>query len=95
MEEKTEILVGRRYRHYKGTSYLVLNLGVCTEGGEDLVVYTQCHGDTVWVRPAGMWFDEVTQEGGAPVRRFELEEELSHGDAGGGSRKTGAVGKRR
>lgn len=59
-----------RYRHFKGNEYEVLYLAKHSETLENMVVYRALYGDGgVWVRPASMWNDMVTREGGK-VWRF-------------------------
>ena len=71
-EAIVKIQTGKRYRHFKGNEYVVLCIGRSTETEEAMVVYKAQYGDgKIWVRPAGMWNDEV-QPG---VSRFELVEE--------------------
>lgn len=58
------------YRHYKGKRYRVLCLAKHSETLEEMVVYQALYGDgQIWVRPAGMWYETVWQEG-QPVSRF-------------------------
>lgn len=71
-EEAIEkIQTGKRYRHFKGKEYEVQSIARNTETEEAMVVYKALYGEgKIWVRPAGMWNDEV-QPG---VSRFELVE---------------------
>lgn len=60
------------YRHYKGNHYRVLTVARHSETQEQLVVYRALYGDHgVWVRPAGMFRENVTVNGKS-VPRFEL-----------------------
>ena len=53
-----------RYRHFKGNEYQVLGVARHSETEEELVVYRALYGDYgLWVRPAAMWFEEVTRDG--------------------------------
>ena len=53
-----------RYRHFKGNEYQVLGVARHSETEEELVVYRALYGDYgLWVRPASMWFEEVTRDG--------------------------------
>jgi hypothetical protein len=64
-------VVGRTYRHYKGTEYTVLALGTHTETHEPLVVYHPRRDPaTVWVRPVSDWKETVDTPTGEQ-RRFE------------------------
>ena len=50
-----EILVGRKYRHFKGNDYKVLALAEHTETGEECVVYQALYGEgEIYVRPLDM-----------------------------------------
>lgn len=59
-----------RYRHYKGHIYKVTAIARHTETLEPMVVYESIGGDSVWVRPARMWFDEI-EYNGKKCKRFE------------------------
>ena len=60
-----------RYRHYKGKDYQVIGLARHSETEEILVVYKLLYGDfSLWVRPATMFVETVTLDGGAVVPRF-------------------------
>lgn len=53
-----------KYRHFKGNEYEVLFVGKHSETLEEMVVYRALYGDgEVWIRPVGMWNEEVTVEG--------------------------------
>ena len=53
-----------RYRHFKGKEYQVLGVARHSETEEELVVYRALYGDYgLWVRPASMWFEEITRDG--------------------------------
>lgn len=53
-----------KYRHFKGNEYEVLFIGKHSETLEEMVVYRALYGDgEVWIRPVGMWNEEVTVEG--------------------------------
>ena len=54
------------HRHYKGGFYTLLYIAEHTETRETLVVYRSCEDGKIWVRPAEM-FDEVMSDG---RRRF-------------------------
>lgn len=55
-----EMMVGRRYRHFKGTVYLVTDIAVHSETEELMVVYkTFENTHMVWVRPLHMFLSEV------------------------------------
>ena len=59
------------YRHYKGNDYEVLDVARHSETEEELVVYRALYGERgLWVRPLGMFTEEVEVEG-RKVPRFE------------------------
>lgn len=69
MENET-IKLGK-YRHYKGKEYEVLGIARHSETLEELVVYRALYGDhDVWVRPFGMFLEEVDVDG-RKVPRFQ------------------------
>jgi len=78
------IIVGGTYRHYKkGHVYKVIAVGRHSETLEDVVIYqaenreSACAGgayDTIWVRPAAMWNENVATPDGI-VPRFALVED--------------------
>ncbi|WP_337415656.1 DUF1653 domain-containing protein [Anaerotignum faecicola] len=71
-----EILVGRKYRHFKGNDYKVLALAEHTETGEECVVYQALYGEgEIYVRPLDMFASEVDRDKYPDVSkkyRFEL-----------------------
>ncbi len=71
-----EILVGRKYRYFKGNDYKVLALAEHTETGEECVVYQALYGEgKIYVRPLDMFASEVDRDKYPDVSqkyRFEL-----------------------
>lgn len=78
-----EIKLGRIYRHFKGDFYLAEALAYDSETGEQVVIYRKLYGDGgLWVRPLGMFLEEVDREKYPNVTqkyRFELMEIESRG----------------
>ena len=66
-----------KYRHYKGKEYEVLGVATHSETLEELVVYKALYEiegkgkDSLWVRPKGMFEEEVVVDG-VVQKRFEL-----------------------
>jgi hypothetical protein len=53
-----------RYRHYKGGDYEVMGAARHSETREPMVVYRPLYNDTGWwVRPHGMFFEDVLVDG--------------------------------
>jgi hypothetical protein len=62
------------YKHYKGNLYQVLGVARHSESEEEHVVYKTLYGDySLWVRPLGMFLEQVEIDGDS-VARFELVE---------------------
>lgn len=65
-----------RYRHYKGKDYEVLGIAHHSETLEELVVYKALYEsekfgkESLWVRPAKMFAEDVEYEG-KKVKRFK------------------------
>ena len=65
-----DLIIGGKYRHYKGKEYTVIALAKHSETLEELVVYRAEYGEKgVWVRPKEM-FLETVQVDGKNVERF-------------------------
>jgi hypothetical protein len=65
----TDVAPGR-YRHYKGNFYEVIGVARHSETGEKLVVYRCLYEDrSLWVRPLGMFIENVIVDG-RKVPRF-------------------------
>jgi len=67
-----ELVVGGRYRHYKGNEYRVIGLAKHSETLEELVVYEALYDNPrskLWVRPKEMFLEEV-EVNGVRIPRF-------------------------
>ena len=62
--------IGGEYRHYKGNLYAVVGVARHSETLEEMVVYRALYGEGgLWVRPMGMFLENVTVDG-KTVPRF-------------------------
>lgn len=53
-----------RYRHFKGNEYRLLYVARHSETLDPMVVYQALYGDRgIWVRPAGIWSEQVDRDG--------------------------------
>lgn len=58
-----EIIVGKKYRHFKDRLYEVVGVARHSETGERMVVYRPLYGEGgLWVRPYAMFAGEVDHE---------------------------------
>ncbi len=65
-----DIIIGGKYRHYKGNEYLVVDIATHSETEEEMVVYKALYGEgQLWVRPLSMWNEKV-EVNGKEVLRF-------------------------
>lgn len=65
-----ELVIGGRYRHFKGNEYRVLAVAKHSETLEEYVVYQALYGEGgVWVRPKAMFLETVAKDSGA-IQRF-------------------------
>ena len=64
-----QIKVGN-YQHFKGGKYKVIGVAKHSETLEDLVVYQRLADDSLWVRPAEMFLEDVAVNG-VKVLRFK------------------------
>lgn len=75
----SEVIAGKKYRHFKGNLYLVLSIATHTESEECLVIYQALYGDeTVYARPYDRFFERIDPEKypeATQEYRFELVEE--------------------
>jgi len=74
--EKRQIVIGKKYRHFKGNEYLVLYVAKHSETLEDMVVYQALYGEMgIWVRPLDMFLSKKEVDGKLVYRFQEIEEE--------------------
>jgi hypothetical protein len=66
-----------RYRHYKGNFYEVLGTARHSETEEQMVVYRCLYGDySLWVRPLGMFLENVLADGQEVPRFASCDKEV-------------------
>ncbi len=70
-----EVVIGKRYRHFKGNEYKVLMIALDSNTSKKLVVYQALYGDNlVWVRDYDEFISEVDHKKYPEVKqkyRFE------------------------
>ena len=69
-------MVGRRYKHFKGRTYIVTDIAVHTESDEIMVIY-KCFTDPLvtWCRPLAMFTSDVDREN---IQMSNRKEDLNH-----------------
>ena len=66
-----EIRIGKKYKHFKGNEYLVINVAKHSETLENMVVYQALYGERgLWVRPLSMFLEEKEVDG-KMINRFD------------------------
>ena len=75
MAGKQDSLIGRMFRHFKGTLYRLEGFAKDSETLEEMVVYRALYGEGgLWVRPAKMFFETIERDG-RTMTRFEPVED--------------------
>jgi len=57
-----KIIVGNKYKHFKGHQYVVIAIANDSETLKKVVVYKNLNGDDYWVRPYDMFNSLVDRE---------------------------------
>ena len=58
-----DVIVGYKYRHFKGGIYMVTDIAVDSESGEPMVIYRNVvNKELVWCRPANTFMSKVDHE---------------------------------
>lgn len=66
-----QVSADRRYRHYKGQTYTVLQLAIIEETNEPAVIYRADYDPRlIFIRPVSVWLEQVEYRG-RTVPRFE------------------------
>ena len=75
MTDEQTGLIGREFRHFKGTRYRLEGFAKDSETLKEMIVYSALYGEGgLWVRPAKMFFETVECDG-RTMKRFELVED--------------------
>lgn len=57
-----EEMIGYQYKHYKGNTYTVMDIGIHTETQELMVVYRNINDEQIWCRPLSIFNEEIDNE---------------------------------
>ena len=71
-----ELIIGGKYRHFKGKEYRVEGTALDSETGKPLVLYRQLYGEgLLWARPLEMFLSPVDREKYPDIKQqFRFEE---------------------
>jgi hypothetical protein len=72
MDKKIYPTINGIYSHYKGGTYIVLNLAKNTENDEIVVVYRSIEFGSYYTRPLSQWFEFVKDQNDTDVPRFRF-----------------------
>jgi hypothetical protein len=71
-----ELKIKGVYRHFKGNKYLVEDIAIHSETGEQLVIYRALDGGDLYARPYDMFLEKVDHQKYPEIEqeyRFELQ----------------------
>lgn len=57
-----DVIVGKKYRHFKGNIYIVICIAKDSETLDDLVIYKDINSDKYWARKKSMFLSKVDRE---------------------------------
>ncbi len=73
-----KLIKNRVYKHFKGDYYLVKDIVIHSETGEEMVLYEALYGDGLsYVRPKKMFLEKIDKKkypNASQEYRFELQE---------------------
>lgn len=68
-----EVIVGKKYKHFKGIIVEVIAIAKNTENLEDMVIYN--HDGEIWARPYEMFISEVDHDKYPEIKqKYRFEE---------------------
>lgn len=77
-EKDNKVKKEQKYRHFKGNEYIVEDIALHTETGEQLVIYRDLNDkEKLYARPYNMFVSKVDKEKYPEVKqefRFEIQE---------------------
>ena len=74
--ELDDSLIGKEFVHFRGGRYRLVGYAKDSETLEPMCVYEALYGEGgLWVRPAGMFFEDVDKPGYSGPR-FRIADEL-------------------
>ena len=72
-----KVKINKVYKHFKGDLYLVIDIGINSETGDEEVIYRALYGNnTLYIRPILSFLSEVDHEKYPNIKqkyRFELQ----------------------